>query len=114
MKKLIKEILKNNSGISVKSLVALWGIIVGSLIVLLICIIIIYNITHSQTVDYQGIAILLGATAALVVSSSTLKIFGEKYETRYRNNYEHDNYATYETHETNYNIDINDDINSGM
>ncbi len=110
MKKLIKEILKNNSGISVKSLVALWGIIVGSLIVLLICIIIIYNITHSQTVDYQGIAILLGATAALVVSSSTLKIFGEKYETRYHN---HENFVNYETHETNetrYNIDINSGV----
>lgn len=110
MKKLIKEILKNNSGISVKSLVALWGIIVGSLIVLLICIIIIYNITHSQTVDYQGIAILLGATAALVVSSSTLKIFGEKYETRYQN---HENFVNYETHETNeahYNIDINSGV----
>lgn len=110
MKKLIKEILKNNSGISVKSLVALWGIIVGSLIVLLICIIIIYNITHSQTVDYQGIAILLGATAALVVSSSTLKIFGEKYETRYNNH----NFVNYETHETNYNTDTYDGINSGV
>ena len=110
MKKLIKEILKNNSGISVKSLVALWGIIVGSLIVLLICIIIIYNITHSQTVDYQGIAILLGATAALVVSSSTLKIFGEKYETRYQN---HENFVNYETHETNYNTDTCG-INSGV
>lgn len=110
MKKLIKEILKNNSGISVKSLVALWGIIVGSLIVLLICIIIIYNITHSQTVDYQGIAILLGATAALVVSSSTLKIFGEKYETRYQN---HENFVNYETHETKYNTDTCG-INSGV
>ena len=109
MKKLIKEILKNNSGISVKSLVALWGIIVGSLIVLLICIIIIYNITHSQTVDYQGIAILLGATAALVVSSSTLKIFGEKYETRY-NNHNFVNYETHETNETRYNIDINSGV----
>ena len=109
MKKLIKEILKNNSGISVKSLVALWGIIVGSLIVLLICIIIIYNITHSQTVDYQGIAILLGATAALVVSSSTLKIFGEKYETRY-NNHNFVNYETHETNEAHYNIDINSGV----
>ena len=109
MKKLIKEILKNNSGISVKSLVALWGIIVGSLIVLLICIIIIYNITHSQTVDYQGIAILLGATAALVVSSSTLKIFGEKYETRY-NNHNFVNYETHETNEARYNIDINSGV----
>ena len=110
MKKLIKSILINNSGVSVKNLVALWGVAMGTIIILVICIVIIYNMFHKYEIDYQGIAILLGATAALVISSVTLKIFGEKYETRYQN---HENFVNYETHETNetrYNIDINSGV----
>jgi len=110
MKKLIKSILVNNSGVSVKNLVALWGVAMGTIIILVICIVIIYNMFHKYEIDYQGIAILLGATAALVISSVTLKIFGEKYETRYQN---HENFVNYETHETNetrYNIDINSGV----
>ena len=110
MKKLIKSILINNSGVSVKNLVALWGVAMGTIIILVICIVIIYNMFHKYEIDYQGIAILLGATAALVISSVTLKIFGEKYE-RYQN---HENFVNYETHETNYNTDIYSDLNSGM
>ena len=110
MKKLIRSILINNSGVSVKNLVALWGVAMGTIIILVICIVIIYNMFHKYEIDYQGIAILLGATAALVISSVTLKIFGEKYETRYQN---HENFVNYETHETNetrYNIDINSGV----
>ena len=109
MKNLIKSILINNSGVSVKNLVALWGVAMGTIIILVICIVIIYNMFHKYEIDYQGIAILLGATAALVISSVTLKIFGEKYE-RYQN---HENFVNYETHETNetrYNIDINSGV----
>jgi len=110
MKKLIKSILVNNSGVSVKNLVALWGVVMGTIIIIVICIVIIYNMFHKYEIDYQGIAILLGSTAALVISSVTLKIFGEKYETRYQN---HENFVNYETHETNetrYNIDINSGV----
>ena len=110
MKKLIKSILTNNSGVSVKNLVALWGVAMGTIIILVICIVIIYNMFHKYEIDYQGIAILLGSTAALVISSVTLKIFGEKYETRYNNH----NFVNYETHETNYNTDTYDGINSGV
>ena len=85
MKNLIKSILINNSGVSVKNLVALWGVAMGTIIILVICIVIIYNMFHKYEIDYQGIAILLGSTSALVISSVTLKIFGEKYETRYQN-----------------------------
>ena len=109
MKKLIKSILTNNSGVSVKNLVALWGVAMGTIIILVICIVIIHNMLHKYEIDYQGIAILLGATAALVISSVTLKIFGEKYE-RYQN---HENFVNYETHETHYNIDTCG-INSGV
>ena len=110
MKKLIKSILINNSGVSVKNLVALWGVAMGTIIILVICIVIIYNMFHKYEIDYQGIAILLGATAALVISSVTLKIFGEKYETRYQNNENFVNYETHETNETRYNIDINSGV----
>jgi len=113
MKKLIRSILINNSGVSVKNLVALWGVAMGTIIILVICIVIIYNMFHKYEIDYQGIAILLGATAALVISSVTLKIFGEKYETRYQNHENFVNYETHETNETNYNIDTCG-INSGV
>ena len=111
MMKLIRSILINNSGVSVKNLVALWGVAMGTIIILVICIVIIYNMFHKYEIDYQGIAILLGSTATLVISSVTLKIFGEKYETRYQN---HENFVNYETHETNYNTDTYDGINSGV
>ena len=110
MKNLIKSILINNSGVSVKNLVALWGVAMGTIIILVICIVIIYNMFHKYEIDYQGIAILLGATAALVISSVTLKIFGEKYETRYQNHENFVNYETHETNDTNYNIDINSGV----
>ena len=109
MKKLIKSILVNNSGVSVKNLVALWGVVMGTIIIIVICIVIIYNMFHKYEINYQGIAILLSATAALVISSVTLKIFGEKYETRY-NNHNFVNYETHETNEAHYNIDINSGV----
>jgi glucan phosphoethanolaminetransferase (alkaline phosphatase superfamily) len=82
MKTLLLTLLKNNTGVSIKNLVAFWGVCMGSLIIFTIVWVIIYDTVKGQSIDFYGIAVLLGAVAAFVISATTLKIYGEKYENR--------------------------------
>lgn len=81
-KALLLNLLKNNTGVSIKNLVAFWGISMGTLIIFTICGVIIYDTIKGQSIDFYGIAVLIGAVAAFVISATTLKIYGEKYENR--------------------------------
>jgi hypothetical protein len=90
MIKFLKNLLTNNTGVSLKSFIALSGIVLTTLMVLSIIIVLVTDLYSSYKVDTDlyGIAAVIGAVSAFVVAAIYGKVKGEEIEMERQNNQE--------------------------
>ena len=79
MKQFILNLLKNNTGVSLKAFVALLGIANATLMVLSVIIVLIVDLLDNFKIDSDlyGVAALIGAIAGFVVATVWGKVKGE-------------------------------------
>ena len=79
MKQFILNLLKNNTGVSLKAFVALLGIANATLMVLSVIIVLIVDLLDNFKIDSDlyGVAALIGAIAGFVVAAVWGKVKGE-------------------------------------
>jgi hypothetical protein len=90
MLKFLKNLLTNNTGVSLKSFIALSGIVLTTLMVLCIIAVVIVDLFTNYKVDTDlyGIATVIGAVSAFVVASVYGKLKGEELEFKNQENKE--------------------------
>lgn len=84
----LKQLIKNNTGISIKGFLALSGMFIAFLMVLTIIIILIVDLFSNYKVDTDlyGIAALIGSIAGFVLAAVWGKVKSESYENKDINN----------------------------
>lgn len=84
----LKQLIKNNTGISIKGFLALSGMFIAFLMVLTIIIILIVDLFSNYKVDTDlyGIAALVGSIAGFVLAAVWGKVKSESYENKDINN----------------------------
>ena len=80
LKKFIINVIKSNTGYSSKTLTVLWAMAVGTIMFLVILIILLIDLftDYSIKTDLYGIATLIGAISAFIVSTIAGKVYGDK------------------------------------
>ena len=84
----LKQLIKNNTGVSIKGFLALSGMFIAFLMVLTIIIILIVDLFSNYKVDTDlyGIAALIGSIAGFVLAAVWGKVKSESYENKDINN----------------------------
>lgn len=84
----LKQLIKNNTGISIKGFLALSGMFIAFLMVLTIIIVLIVDLFSNYKVDTDlyGIAALVGSIAGFVLAAVWGKVKSESYENKDINN----------------------------
>ena len=84
----LKQLIKNNTGVSIKGFLALSGMFIAFLMVLAIIIVIMVDLFSNYKVetDLYGIAALVGSIAGFVLAAVWGKVKSESYENRESNN----------------------------
>lgn len=84
----LKQLIKNNTGVSIKGFLALSGMFIAFLMVLTIIIILIVDLFSNYKVDTDlyGIAALIGSIAGFVLAAVWGKVKSESYENNDINN----------------------------
>lgn len=79
MKQFILDLLKNNTGVSLKAFVALLGIVNATLMVLSVIVVLIVDLLDNFKIDSDlyGVATLIGAIAGFIVAAVWGKVKGE-------------------------------------
>lgn len=79
---LLKQLLTNNSGVSMKSFFMFVLTITGVFILLVLCFAIIWEViyTNATTLDLTGFAAIIGAVGTLFATAGLTKVLGEKNE----------------------------------
>ena len=83
----IKQLIKNNTGVSIKGFLALSGMFIAFLMVLAIIIVIMVDLFSNYKVDTDlyGIAALIGSIAGFVLAAVWGKVKSESYENKETN-----------------------------
>ena len=89
--KVLIKILKSNTGYSSKTLTMLWAMAIGTIMFLIILFILLIDLftDYSIKTDLYGIATVIGAISAFIVSTIAGKVYGDKQYIK-RNNEEED------------------------
>jgi hypothetical protein len=76
------KLIQNNNGISSKSFFLVTGTFIGSILLIVPVIAILYDLFHNNTVlmSWSDIALYIGAVSSLFASLGFTKVWGEKYE----------------------------------
>lgn len=84
----LKQLIKNNTGVSIKGFLALSGMFIAFLMVLTIIIVLIVDLFSNYKVDTDlyGIAALIGSIAGFVLAAVWGKVKSESYENKDINN----------------------------
>ena len=84
----LKQLIKNNTGVSIKGFLALSGMFIAFLMVLTIIIVLIVDLFSNYKVDTDlyGIAALVGSIAGFVLAAVWGKVKSESYENKDINN----------------------------
>ena len=84
----LKQLIKNNTGVSIKGFLALSGMFIAFLMVLTIIIVLIVDLFSNYKVDTDlyGIAALIGSIAGFVLAAVWGKVKSESYENKETNN----------------------------
>lgn len=84
----LKQLIKNNTGVSIKGFLALSGMFIAFLMVLTIIIVLIVDLFSNYKVDTDlyGIAALIGSIAGFVLAAVWGKVKSESYENKEINN----------------------------
>ena len=80
----LKQLIKNNTGVSIKGFLALSGMFIAFLMVLAIIVVIMVDLFSNYKVDTDlyGIAALIGSIAGFVLSAVWGKVKSESYENK--------------------------------
>lgn len=83
----LKQLIKNNTGVSIKGFLALSGMFIAFLMVLTIIIVLIVDLFSNYKVDTDlyGIAALIGSIAGFVLAAVWGKVKSESYENKETN-----------------------------
>lgn len=84
----LKQLIKNNTGVSIKGFLALSGMFIAFLMVLAIIVVIMVDLFSNYKVDTDlyGIAALIGSIAGFVLAAVWGKVKSESYENKDINN----------------------------
>lgn len=84
----LKQLIKNNTGVSIKGFLALSGMFIAFLMVLAIIVVIMVDLFSNYKVDTDlyGIAALMGSIAGFVLAAVWGKVKSESYENKDINN----------------------------
>ena len=84
----LKQLIKNNTGVSIKGFLALSGMFIAFLMVLAIIVVIMVDLFSNYKVDTDlyGIAALMGSIAGFVLAAVWGKVKSESYENKEINN----------------------------
>ena len=85
------KLIKSNNGYSSKTLTMLWAMAIGTIMFLIILFILLIDLftDYSIKTDLYGIATVIGAISAFIVSTIAGKVYGDKQYIK-RNNEEED------------------------
>lgn len=83
----LKQLIKNNTGVSIKGFLALSGMFIAFLMVLAIIVVIMVDLFSNYKVDTDlyGIAALMGSIAGFVLAAVWGKVKSESYENKETN-----------------------------
>lgn len=83
----LKQLIKNNTGVSIKGFLALSGMFIAFLMVLTIIVVIMVDLFSNYKVDTDlyGIAALMGSIAGFVLAAVWGKVKSESYENKETN-----------------------------
>ncbi len=74
------KVIKSNNGYSSKTLTMLWAMAIGTIMFLIILFILLIDLftDYSIKTDLYGIATVIGAISAFIVSTIAGKVYGDK------------------------------------
>ena len=74
------KVIKSNNGYSSKTLTMLWAMAIGTIMFLIILLILLIDLftDYSIKTDLYGIATVIGAISAFIVSTIAGKVYGDK------------------------------------
>lgn len=82
LRKLLKDLVRNNSGTSSKSFFLVAVTLIGCLLLLIVGFVLLYEVICNHTIhtDLTGLAALVGSIASLFATAGITKAWGEKNE----------------------------------
>lgn len=93
----MQKLLTNNTGVSAKSAFMLGIMLMGCIILLVLCFAIIWEVvrTDHATLDFNGVAAIIGAVTSLFVAAGLPKIFAERHYSKNDNQCNNDKQQSY-------------------
>ena len=80
MLKLLKQVITNNTGVSSKSFIMVSGMFLAAEVTQVMLVLTVWDYITTGSLNYTGVALLLGGLSSYTLASAWGKVKGEQHE----------------------------------